>query len=70
MEVVTALARRRWAEILGWTAAMVRHDPAGEDDWMSFALVTGELLGTRPIGEIPLMPVVAASTVEAWLERR
>lgn len=57
--------RRRWAEIIGWTAAMLRQDEANED-WPDFALVAAELRGERPLGDIPVMARIAWASVEAW----
>jgi hypothetical protein len=62
--------RARWAEILVWTALTLRHDEAMADSWIDLALVARELLGDRPLGDIPLMAFVAAMTVEAWKSRQ
>ncbi|HLN23965.1 MAG TPA: hypothetical protein VK558_08275 [Patescibacteria group bacterium] len=61
--------RARWAELLAWNALTLRQDEATEDDWMDFALVANELLGDRPLSEIPLMTVIAEKTVGAWETR-
>ena len=57
--------RARWAELLAWTALTLRQDESTEDDWMDIALVARELLGDRPLAEIPLIAVIARKTVEA-----
>jgi hypothetical protein len=36
----------------------------GHADWQSFAVLARELLGTRPLDEIGLMTVVAATTLD------
>jgi hypothetical protein len=61
--------RAHWAELLAWTALTLRQDEATEDDWMGFALVARELLGDRPLAEIPLMTMIAKETVQAWRSR-
>jgi len=61
--------RRRWAEILAWTALTLKHDELMVDNWIDLALVARELLGDRSLAEIPLMNLVATMTVEAWASR-
>jgi hypothetical protein len=61
--------RARWAELLAWMALTLRQDETTEDDWMEFALVARELMGDRPLSNIPLMTVIADKTVEAWEAR-
>ncbi len=68
LERVLGARRRRWAELLAWSA-MVLHDSGGDEEAMDFALVVRELLGDRPISDIPLMHAIAAATVEAWKAR-
>lgn len=60
--------RQRWAEIIGWTAALLRQDKTGKD-WPDFALVAAELRGERPLAEIPIMARIAWTSVEAWKHR-
>lgn len=60
--------RLRWAEIIGWTAALLRQEEANED-WPDFALVAAELRGDRPLAEIPVMARIAWASVEAWKHR-
>lgn len=60
--------RLRWAEIIGWTAAMLRQEEANAD-WPDFALVASELLGERPLAEISVMARIAWASVEAWKHR-
>ena len=54
--------RARWAELVAWTAMTLRHDEETGDDWMDFALVAAELLGDRPLADIPVMVAVAGKT--------
>jgi hypothetical protein len=56
--------RRKWAELIGWTAATLQAD-ATSRDWQAFAVVARELLADRPLTEIPVMHAIAARTVEA-----
>ncbi len=58
--------RARWAELLGWTALTLRQDESTEDDWIDFVLVARELLGDRPLVDIPLMTAIAGKTVDVW----
>ena len=62
--------RARWAEILAWTALTLKHDELMADSWIDLALVARELLGDRPLADIPFMAYVAAMTVEAWKSRQ
>ena len=54
--------RRRWAELLAWTALGVKSRSDGAA-WQDLAVVAREILGDRPLGEIPLMQSIAATTV-------
>ena len=54
--------RRRWAELAAWMALSLKHQ--GNADWQGFAILANELLGTRPVEEIGLMRVIAATTLE------
>ena len=54
--------RRRWAELLAWTALGVKSRADGAA-WQDLAVVAREILGDRPLGEIPLMQSIAATTV-------
>lgn len=63
-----AARRERWAELLAWTALAAR-DEADSDDWIDFTLVARELLGDRPIEEIPLAKCIAQNTAEALREQ-
>ena len=60
-------ARRRWwAELVAWTSFTLAQDKATGDAWMALALVAQALLDERPLGEIPLMSIIAGQTVAAW----
>jgi hypothetical protein len=41
----------------------------GDDTWCDFALVARDLVGQRPLAEIPLAARIAAATVDAFEER-
>ena len=64
-------ARRTfWAERCAWMAATLKEGAAeGDDAWRDFALVARDLVGQRPLDEIPLVARIAAATVEAFEER-
>ncbi|MEI9985292.1 MAG: hypothetical protein WDN69_20110 [Aliidongia sp.] len=62
--------RRRWADMLAWTAFALQQDEAAGDAWIDFALVARELLSDRALAKIPLMSSIAAMTVEAWQYRQ
>jgi hypothetical protein len=59
----------KWVERLAWTALTLQH---GDEDqrWEAFFVSANELKAGRPIGEIPLMVHVAATTVDAYAARR
>jgi hypothetical protein len=61
-------ARRTfWAERCAWMAATLKEGAAeGNDTWCDFALVARDLVGQRPLAEIPLATHIAAATVEAF----
>jgi hypothetical protein len=61
-------ARRTfWAERCAWMAATLKEAAAeGDDTWCDFALVARDLVGQRPLAEIPLATRIAAATVEAF----
>ena len=56
--------RGRWAELLAWTAKAAADEIEGEE-CIDFALVARELLGDRPLAEIPLAFWIAKNTVAA-----
>ncbi len=60
--------RARWAELLAWTAKAAEDEVEGEE-CIDFALVARELLGGRPLAEIPLAAWIAKHTA-ASLTRR
>jgi hypothetical protein len=55
--------RESWARRLAWTALVA--NAADDEDWIDFALVAQELVGDRPLRQIPLAAWVAENTVEA-----
>jgi len=62
--------RKFWAERCAWMAATLKEGAAeGDDTWCDFALVARDLVGQRPLAEIPLAARIAAATVEAFEQR-
>jgi hypothetical protein len=55
--------RRYWAEIAAWTALGLQHRSGG-GDWEGFAILARELMGQRPLDEIGIMHLVAATSLE------
>lgn len=55
--------RSAWADMLAWTALAAKHAASGTD-WQDFAIVARELLGQRPLTEIPFALAIAGATVE------
>lgn len=58
-----AANRQRWGEMLAWTAITAKRQPDGPD-WREIAIVARELLGDRPIDNIPIARQIAEQTVE------
>jgi hypothetical protein len=64
------IRRKFWAERCAWTAATLKEGAVeGDDTWCDFALVARDLVGQRPLAEIPLAARIAAATVEAFEQR-
>ena len=62
--------RKFWAERCAWMAATLKEGAAeGDDTWCDFALVARDLVGQRPLAEIPLAARIAAATVEPFEQR-
>jgi hypothetical protein len=62
--------RTFWAERCAWMAATLKEGAAdGDDTWRDFALVARDLVGERPLAEIPLAARIAAATVEVIGQR-
>jgi len=57
--------RRRWAEMLLWTAYSANDATVGAAPWQEFTIVARELLSGRPLADIGLMRRIAEQTVEA-----
>jgi hypothetical protein len=57
--------RRRWTELLAWTAFSAKASTAGGALWQELSIVARELLSGRPLAEIGLMQRIAERTVEA-----
>ena len=60
--------RARWAELLAWTAKAAQ-DQIENQAWIGFALVAREMLGERPLANIPTAAWIAGNTAAA-LSRR
>ena len=54
--------RGSWGQLLAWTAFTLKHE-ARELDWQDFAIVAREVLGSRALGDIPLMHKIAEATM-------
>lgn len=65
---IVSQRRARWAELLAWTAKAAQDEVEGEE-CIDFALVARELLGDRPLNEIPLAVWIAKNTVAASMAR-
>jgi hypothetical protein len=62
--------REFWAERCAWMAATLKEGAVeGDDTWCDFALVARDLVGQRPLAEIPLAARIAVETVEAFEQR-
>ena len=69
LERVVAPRRRRWGEMLAWTA-LITADGDGREEAERFAVAARALLGERPAGEIPLLRAIAERTLDARRQRR
>ena len=60
--------RQQWAELLAWSAFAKKHqhDSAA---WQEMVVVTRELLGNRPLADIPLMHTIADRTLAVHRQR-
>jgi hypothetical protein len=60
------LPKRRayWGASLAWTALALRDD-SDADDWRDMMLVARDMLGDRPLAEIPLARLIAEQSVAA-----
>jgi len=70
LETVVVPRRRRWAELLAWTALVTAEADDGKAEAAAFAVVAREMLSGRPAGEIPLLHDIAEATIEARRIRR
>ena len=65
------IRRKFWAERCAWMAATLKEGAVeGDDTWCDFALVARDLVGQRPLAEIPLAARITAATVEAFEQRQ
>ena len=65
---IVSARRARWAELLAWTAKAAEDEVEGEE-CIDFALVARELLGDRPLTEIPLAIWIAKHTAATSARR-
>ena len=59
--------RRKWAELIGWTALTLKADEASQG-WEAFAVVARDLLADRPLTDFPVMRDIAGRTVAAFAD--
>ena len=60
--------RQHWAELLAWSAFAEKHQPDGAA-WEEMVVVAREVLGDRPLGDIPLMRTIADRTLAVHRQR-
>ena len=60
--------RQEWAELLAWSAFAKKHQPDCAT-WEDMVVVARELLGDRPLGDIPLMYTIADRTLAVHRQR-
>ena len=61
--------RRRWADLLAWTAFLLSRSDEHER-WLDFYAAARALVEGRGVGDIPVMRYVARQTVEALRQRQ
>lgn len=64
LKSVLPARRRRWAELIAWTAYTLKHD-GDEPYWEEFAVTARELLSKRDIADFAIMKAIAAATASA-----
>jgi hypothetical protein len=69
LEQVLEPRRRRWADLLAWTAFLLSRSDEDER-WIDFYAAARALLEGRGVGDIPVMRYVAGQTVEAQRQRQ
>ncbi len=60
--------RQQWAELLAWSAFAKKHQP-DSTAWAEMVVVARELLGDRPLGDLPLMHTIADRTLAVHRQR-
>jgi hypothetical protein len=60
--------RQEWAELLAWSAFAKKHQPDCAT-WEDMVVVARELLGGRPLGNIPLIHTIADRTLAVHRQR-
>jgi hypothetical protein len=68
LEKLVEPRRAWWADLLAWTAFLLRHS-GGDSRWMEFWASAHALMEGRPLSGIPLMLTVARQTIDA-VQRR
>ncbi len=69
LERVVVPRRRRWGEMLAWTA-LVSADGDDRGVAVRFAAVAAAMLGDAPVAGVPLLRAIAEGTIEARRHRR
>jgi hypothetical protein len=69
LEQVLEPRRRRWADLLAWTAFLLSRSDEHER-WLDFYAAARALVEGRGVGDIPVMRYVARQTVEAQRQRQ
>jgi hypothetical protein len=69
LEQVLEPRRRRWADLLAWTAFLLNRSDEHER-WLDFYAAARALVEGRGVGDIPVMRYVARQTVEAQRQRQ
>jgi hypothetical protein len=69
LEQVLEPRRRRWADLLAWTAFLLSRSDEDER-WLDFYAAARALVEGRGVGDIPILRYVAGQTVEAQKHRQ
>lgn len=64
LSTVLPARRRRWAEMIAWTAYTLKQD-GDEPYWEEFAVTARELLSDRDIADFAIMKAIAEATADA-----
>jgi hypothetical protein len=69
LEQVLEPRRRRWADLLAWTAFLLSRSDEDER-WLDFYAAARALVEGRGVGDVPILRYVAGQTVEAQKHRQ